>query len=183
MSKGKNVLTTGEVAKICNVAPRTVSKWFDNGQLRGYRIPGSKDRRIPVSELICFMKENNIPSNDLPGGKTRVLIIETNVDAAFVELLGNHCDCEVQTAQSNCQAGLMAQKFEPHVLFVNLMDQDLDVKDICRSVRSCRQLQSTKIIAIANPSSEPEARALLQKGFDSYISYPVNADEVISQLN
>ncbi|HUU19441.1 MAG TPA: hypothetical protein VMW72_19990 [Sedimentisphaerales bacterium] len=36
MAKGKNVLMTGDVAKICNVAPRTVSKWFDNGQLKGY---------------------------------------------------------------------------------------------------------------------------------------------------
>src|SRR5512140_1444860 len=48
----KDVLTTGEVAKICNVAPRTVSKWFDSGSLKGYKIPGSKDRRIPVAQLI-----------------------------------------------------------------------------------------------------------------------------------
>ena len=48
----KDVLTTGEVAKICNVAPRTVSKWFDTGALTGYRIPGSKDRRIPLTQLI-----------------------------------------------------------------------------------------------------------------------------------
>src|SRR5579862_2648637 len=48
----KDVLTTGEVAKICNVAPRTVSKWFDSGALTGYRIPGSKDRRIPLNQLI-----------------------------------------------------------------------------------------------------------------------------------
>src|ERR687886_569888 len=34
----KKVFTTGQVAKICKVAPRTVSKWFDSGRLRGYRI-------------------------------------------------------------------------------------------------------------------------------------------------
>ena len=50
-TKGKDVLTTGEVAKICNVAPRTVSKWFDSGALTGYRIPGSKDRRIPLNDV------------------------------------------------------------------------------------------------------------------------------------
>ena len=38
----KDVLTTGEVAKICNVASRTVSKWFDSGQLKGYRIPARR---------------------------------------------------------------------------------------------------------------------------------------------
>ena len=37
----KDVLTTGEVAEICKVAPRTVSKWFDSGELEGYRISGS----------------------------------------------------------------------------------------------------------------------------------------------
>ncbi len=59
--KWKDVLTTGEVSKICHVAPRTVCKWFDSGQLRGYRIPSSKGRRIPVSELIRFMKAHNMP--------------------------------------------------------------------------------------------------------------------------
>jgi len=61
MAKGNNVLTTGDVAKICNVAPRTVSIWFDNGLLNGYRIPGSRDRRIPIPELARFMTEYNIP--------------------------------------------------------------------------------------------------------------------------
>ena len=40
------VFTTGQVAKICKVAPRTVSKWFDSGRLKGYRIP---DPRTVVS--------------------------------------------------------------------------------------------------------------------------------------
>ena len=61
MAKGKKVLTTGEVAEICNVASRTVGKWFDGGLLKGYRIPGSRDRRIPVGELVRFMKAYEIP--------------------------------------------------------------------------------------------------------------------------
>ncbi|HUV41068.1 MAG TPA: helix-turn-helix domain-containing protein [Sedimentisphaerales bacterium] len=61
MAKGNNILTTGDVANICNVAPRTVSKWFDKGLLTGYRIPGSLDRRIPIAELARFMTEYNIP--------------------------------------------------------------------------------------------------------------------------
>ncbi len=54
----KKVFTTGQVAKICKVAPRTVSKWFDSGRLKGYRIPGSQDRRIPREHLIRFLKEH-----------------------------------------------------------------------------------------------------------------------------
>src|SRR5262249_633636 len=57
----KKVFTTGQVAKICKVAPRTVSKWFDSGRLRGYRIPGSQDRRIPREHLLRFLKEHGMP--------------------------------------------------------------------------------------------------------------------------
>ena len=60
MTKRKDILTTGQVAQIRKVAPRTVTKWFDSGQLKGYRIPGSRDRRIPQAELVRFMKAHNI---------------------------------------------------------------------------------------------------------------------------
>ena len=51
--------TTGQVAKICKVAPRTVSKWFDRGSLKGYLLPGSKERRIPPEYLLKFLKGNS----------------------------------------------------------------------------------------------------------------------------
>ncbi len=41
-SKVKDVLTTGEVAKICNVAPRTVSKWFDSAPCMGIESQAAK---------------------------------------------------------------------------------------------------------------------------------------------
>ena len=54
-------LTTGQVAKRLSVAPRTVSKLIDSGQLKGWRIPGSKDRRVDVADLRHFCIENDIP--------------------------------------------------------------------------------------------------------------------------
>ena len=49
-----------QVSKICMVAPRTASKWIDSGKLKGYRIPGSTDRRVPRANLIAFMRENGM---------------------------------------------------------------------------------------------------------------------------
>lgn len=59
-TRPRKVFTTGEVAQLCMVAPRTVSKWFDCGRLRGFRIPGSQDRRIPREHLERFLKENHM---------------------------------------------------------------------------------------------------------------------------
>lgn len=184
MAKGKNVLTTGDVAKICNVAPRTVSKWFDNGQLKGYRIPGSKDRRIPVSELIRFMKQNNIPTAALPIGKIRVLMVDgyTNAVSALAEDLRNKADYDVQTVASSFETGVVAQKFAPHVMLINLLAEDIDAANICKSIRSDEDLQTIKIIAIANQLSDSESAALLQRGFDGYISSPPDSTEVIKKI-
>jgi len=184
MAKGKNVLTTGDVAKICNVAPRTVSKWFDTGQLKGYRIPGSKDRRIPVSELVRFMKANNMPSPTLPVGKIRVLIVNSNESAAsaLADSLRAEADYEVRTAVSNFETGTIAQKFTPHVLLINLLAEGIDAASICKSIRTNEELQTIKIIAIANRLSDSESAALLQKGFDASISNSDDTDEIIKKI-
>ena len=184
MAKGKNVLTTGDVAKICNVAPRTVSKWFDNGQLKGYRIPGSKDRRIPVSELIRFMKVHNMPTAALPVGKIRVLIADSNdkTASALADVLQNEGDYEVQTVQSNFGTGAVVQKFAPHVLLVSLLAEGIDAVNICRYIRANEDLRTIKIIAIVNELSDSESEALLQKGFDGYVPYSADGTEVIKRI-
>jgi excisionase family DNA binding protein len=184
MAKGKNVLTTGDVAKICNVAPRTVSKWFDSGQLKGYRIPGSKDRRIPVTELLRFMKMHNMPTATLPVGKIRVLIADSDHDAslALAEALRTKADYEVQTVQGNFETGMVAQKFAPHVLLINLLAEGVAAADICKNIRANEDLQTIKVIALANQLSESEAAALLQKGFDGYVSNSADADEVVKRI-
>ncbi|MHC4844184.1 MAG: helix-turn-helix domain-containing protein [Planctomycetota bacterium] len=180
MSKGKNVLTTGEVAKICNVAPRTVSKWFDKGQLKGYRIPGSKDRRIPLNELVRFMKVHNMPITGLPVGKIRILIVDGNNGSAenLSEILKSKGDYEIQSVSNNFESGLVAQKFMPHVMLINLLSENISANQICSTIRSDEDLQTIKMIAVANQLSDTEISALLQKGFDACVTDPADIDEI-----
>lgn len=181
MAKGKNVLTTGDVAKICNVAPRTVSKWFDSGQLRGYRIPGSKDRRIPMTELIRFMKAHNMPTDELTGGKVRVLVVDSNKTSAeaLADALGSHDEYDVHTVGSNFETGSAVQKLNPGVVIINLLAQDIHARSICDNIRSDEDLQGIKIVALANHLSESEASALLSQGFDTYVCDMQNAGEIL----
>jgi CheY-like chemotaxis protein len=184
MAKGKDILTTGDVAKICHVAPRTVSKWFDSGQLKGYRIPGSKDRRIPAGELIRFMKLHNMPMWSPKVGKMRILIVDSNCEenSRLSENLENKADYEVRSVKSNFETGLEAQKFAPHVMLVSLMSQKIDAIGICRTIRADEELQTVRIIAIANGLKESEKRALLDKGFDGYVSDTNKMEEVVNKI-
>ena len=60
--------TTGEVAKMLQLVPRTVTKYVDNGMLQGYHLPstikgseGKGHRRIPMQAIKNFVKEHNLP--------------------------------------------------------------------------------------------------------------------------
>ena len=180
----KNVLTTGEVAKICNVAPRTVSKWFDAGQLRGYRIPGSKDRRIPIDQLVRFMRAHGIPLNGMDGGRRRVLVVDG--DAALCEtlhkVLTDEGHFDVTTAGSAFEAGAVAQENKPHVLIVDVTLPDVVPKAIVRWVRSSSGLHATCLIGTANGLEGPSGQALLQDGFDGYLNKPFDVRSLIELI-
>ena len=72
----KTVFTTGEAAKICKVSQQTIIRCFDSGQLKGFRVPGSRFRRIPREQLYMFMRDNGIPTDALESGKRKVLIVD-----------------------------------------------------------------------------------------------------------
>jgi excisionase family DNA binding protein len=183
-TKMKDVLTTGEVAKICNVAPRTVSKWFDSGALRGYRIPGSKDRRIPLNQLIRFMKQHNMPLNGLMTGATRVLIVDDEQDIVEVleKILEDEAKYEVEVAKGGFAAGIIAERFRPHVMLLDMHLADFDGNEVARQVKGNSDLQLTKVIAMSGKMTDEEAKGLLAAGFDGFLRKPFHVRQVIEAI-
>lgn len=59
---GGPLLSTGAVARILHVAPRTASKMIDSGLLPGWRVPGSDDRRAPRVEVERLARAHGIPT-------------------------------------------------------------------------------------------------------------------------
>lgn len=180
----KDVLTTGEVAKICNVAPRTVSKWFDTGVLKGYRIPGSKDRRIPVSQLMRFMKEHGIPFDGISSGKTRILIVDDEQEIVDVlqKALSEQANYDVRTATNGFQAGLEADRFKPHIMLLDVHLGEADVRNIANLVRGDDDLQITKIIAMSGKMTDGQLQGLRTSGFDGYLKKPFQVRQVIETI-
>ena len=183
----KDVLTTGEVAKICNVAPRTVSKWFDSGSLRGYRIPGSKDRRIPVSELIKFMRAHGIPIEGLTSGRTRVLIVDDQQDVTGIlqKVLSEQTNYEVRVAATAFEAGMECERFKPHVV---LMDVHLgdgatnEAKNVARCVRENDNLQMTRLVAMSSKLTDGQVPGVRAMGFDGFLKKPFQVRQVVEAI-
>ena len=184
MPRQKDILTTGEVAKICNVAPRTVSKWFDSGQLRGYRIPGSKDRRIPLNGLVKFMKQHSIPMEGLQSGRTRVLIVddESEIVDVLEKVLSEQANYEVRKAHGGFSAGVECEKFRPHVLLVDMHLGEINGQQVLKLVRGNVDLQMTKVIAMSGKLTDGQGNQLLTTGFDGYLKKPFHVRQVIEAV-
>ena len=172
----KDVLTTGEVARVCGVAPRTVSKWFDTGQLRGFKIPGSRDRRIPRESLIHFMRAFGIPLRGLDGAVTRVLIVDSEYDTvdALRVALESGFDYEVQVATGIFEAGLLARQSRPHIVLLACSLPGLDPRQMRQALRADPELVATKVIAVEDQPSEMRIRQRIGEGFDACLAKPYN---------
>jgi len=170
----KKVFTTGQVAKICKVAPRTVSKWFDSGRLRGYRIPGSQDRRIPREHLIRFLKEHGMPLGELEEeGWHKILII--GAEKLFIdrlhELLPEDEDYKYELANSGFEAGIQAESFHPDTIIIDLALGRSEALQISQNLRRNQQYETTLIIGLAS-EDEAAPEALVNYGFNEAFKKP-----------
>lgn len=146
------VYTTGQVARICKVAPRTVNRWFDSGRLRGYRIPGSQDRRIPREYLINFLKEHGTSLGDLRDEVLAKVLIVTDEQEMFGNLLqemGQFPSFRVAVATNGIEAGIIAGgNFHPDCVVVDfLMGRD-KAREICQTFERINQTANVVRIAL-----------------------------------
>lgn len=170
----KKVFTTGQVAKICKVAPRTVSKWFDSGRLKGYRIPGSQDRRIPREQLIRFLKEHGMPLGELEEEEWhKVLLIGTEklFNDRMKELLPEVDDFKYELAQSGFEAGTLAQSFHPDTIIIDLGLGRSESMQIASNLRKNDSYQTTLIIGLAG-EDEASPEKLQEYGFNEVFKKP-----------
>lgn len=116
------VFTTGQVAEICRVAPRTVAKWIDNGLLGGHRLPGGGDRRIRLLDLWQFLQENDMPYDPRPA------LLLVSRDGILAEHLQDELDYRYQVvlAENSLDAGAAIAEFRPETILVDLaVDENL----------------------------------------------------------
>ena len=182
--RDKSVFTTGEVAQICKVSQQTVIRCFDSGRLKGFRVPGSRFRRIPRESLISFMKNNGIPLDHLDSGKKRVLVVDDDkaIVEMFSDLLGRDGRFEVETASTGYDAGILTEKFRPDVILLDFKLPDINGTAVCRTVRANPNLEHIRIIAISGVADPDEIEELKAAGADDFIRKPFDINEVIARV-
>ena len=179
----KTVFTTGEAAKICKVSQQTIIRCFDNGTLKGFRVPGSRFRRIPRHELYSFMRDNGIPTDALESGKRKALIVDDDQD--LVELLSDAFArdgrFEIKTANNGFDAGMLVKEFRPDVVVLDIMLPDINGKEVCQRVRGDSTLEQVKIICISGMVKQDKVADLRAAGADDFMQKPFQVEKLLER--
>jgi excisionase family DNA binding protein len=184
MGNMKELFTTGEAAEICRISQQTIIRCFDSGRLEGFRVPGSKFRRIPRISLIKFMKDNRIPMDGVESGKKKVLIVDD--DAEIIELLADVLvrdgRFELKTAASGYEAGISTQQFRPDLILLDYMLPDINGNVVCQIIRKNPEFENIKIIIISGVVKQDEIDQLLKSGAEDFIKKPFNIVELTNKV-
>ena len=179
----KTVFTTGEAAKICKVSQQTIIRCFDNGSLKGFRVPGSRFRRIPREQLFSFMRDNGIPTDALESSKRKVLIVDDDQD--LVELLVDAFErdgrFDIRTANNGFGAGMLVKEFRPDLVVLDVMLPDINGKEVCQRVRSDETLDSVKIICISGMVEQDKVADLKAAGANDFMQKPFQVDKLLER--
>jgi excisionase family DNA binding protein len=180
----KTVFTTGEAAKICKVSQQTIIRCFDNGQLKGFRVPGSKFRRIPREALYKFMKDNGIPTDALESGKRKVLLVDDDDDLVQVMLkfLDEDGRFETRVATTGFDAGMMVKEYRPDIIVLDVMLPDINGKEVCHRVRADPTLEDVRILCISGLVEDDKIQELRLAGADEFMHKPLEMDALIDRM-
>ncbi|MHC4415138.1 MAG: response regulator [Planctomycetota bacterium] len=180
----KQVFTTGEAAEVCKVSQQTIIRCFDSGRLQGFRVPGSRFRRIPRVELLRFMRANDIPTDVLESTRKRVLVVDDDeqIVELFLDVLGRDDRFEVQTAQTGYDAGLLTEQFKPHLILLDYMLPDINGNVVCDRIRANPDFSTTKIIIVSGVVKPDEIDGLLKSGADDFVKKPFNIGELVERV-
>ncbi|MSR53665.1 MAG: response regulator [Gemmataceae bacterium] len=180
----KTVFTTGEAAKICKVSQQTIIRCFDNGQLKGFRVPGSRFRRIPREALYKFMRDNGIPTDALESGKRKVLLVDDDVE--LLELIQKFLDedgrFETRVAQNGFDAGMMVKEYHPDLIVLDVMLPDINGKEVCQRVRADSTLEDVRILCMSGMVEEDRIQELKLAGADDFIHKPFEVETLIERM-
>ncbi|MHC4689729.1 MAG: response regulator [Planctomycetota bacterium] len=178
-------LFTGEAAGVCKVSQQTIIRCFDSGRLEGFRVPGSRFRRIPRQSLIKFMKDNNIPLESLDSGKKKVLIVDddTEIVELIVDVLARDGRFDLRTASSGYDAGIATQQFRPHLILLDYMLPDVNGDIVCQTIKKNPEFETIKIIIVSGVIKQDEIDHLLKAGAEGFIKKPFNIIELTDKIS
>jgi len=182
----KTALTTYEIADHCQVTPRTVIQWINDGKLKAYRTPGNHSR-VQKEDFLGFLKKYHMPlpvevvSNT---NEKRVLIVDDDksmVDAIH-RILKREKIYDLEIAYDGFEAGEKFTAFKPDLIILDIRMPGLDGYQLCSRIRGNQKNKDVKILLISGAVDQKDNGRILESGANDYLAKPFEMKELKDKL-
>ncbi|WP_417221918.1 response regulator [Amphritea sp.] len=177
-------LSTGDIAQWCDVNLRTVIRWIEKGDLKGFKLPGRGNNRVLVEDFIAFLDRHGMPvPEELQSFvNSRVLIVddEEAITRAIRRAL-RPAGFETLIAHDGFQAGSLLMQEKPALMTLDLSMPGLDGFAVLEFVRQQPNLSGLKILVVSALDQHNLDRAL-QLGADQVLSKPFTEKELLDAV-
>ena len=179
----KRTLTTGDIAKYCDVHFRTVSRWISQGHLKAYQLPGRGNNRVTIVDFKAFLKTYEMPvPDDLKLSYRRVLIADDDERMAkSIQRVLKRQGFETAIAPDGLRTGLMLAEFRPTVMTLDLKMPGASGLDVLEFARRTDYLAHLKILVVSAMPQEQldQARAY---GADDVLAKPFSNEDLVAKV-
>jgi excisionase family DNA binding protein len=181
----ERVFTTGEVASICNVAARTVSKWIDSGRLEGYRIPGSRDRRVTRETLERFMREHGLPLSGFVTAACEgtLLIVDHDEHAGQTlrDVIVQETKRDAIAVRSAFEAGVICERSRPSAIIVDCNIGLSEAAGLASWLRT--EKRHAKVVATGETITAGDEAALIRAGASAVVPKPCTVRALLAAVD
>lgn len=173
MERERRFLTTGEIARHCQVSHLTVSNWIRAGKLAASRTPGGH-YRVAREDFLRFLLAYKfpIPEQCEAEGK-RVLVIDD--DRSLAETIAQtlqEVGYQVRVAFDGYEAGVRMATLKPDLLILDLIMSGMDGFAVCQRVKADPEAKRTKILAMTGFVQEGNVAKAIECGADLCLEKP-----------
>jgi excisionase family DNA binding protein len=176
-------LTSGDIAKYCDVNLRTVIRWFDNGRLKGYKLPGGGNNRVKEEDFLAFLHENNLPiPSEFQPTQKRVLIVDDEIQIAkSINRVTSRAGFKSVIATDPFKAGALLTSFKPQLMTLDLSMPGINGYDVVKFARQEYADKSLKILIIS-ALGEAQRQEALDLGADMALAKPFVNQELLTSI-
>lgn len=180
-------LSTGDIARHCQVTPATVVNWIKAGKLEVYSTPGGQ-YRMKVADFVAFLKDGGLPIPEelQPANERRVMLIhqDPGVLERATQTIAQYLPSVILDESNDAYDGLIkVGALKPHALLIDLGLPQVDPVEICRRLRHNRSTRNMFVIAVASKNAEGDVlRRVRRVGVDEVVNDPLDFEALTRTL-
>ena len=184
----KNIkyLSTGDVARYCEVNVTTVKRWIREGHLKGFQTPMGHFK-VVKTDFIQFLKDNHMPVDEsiLGSAELKVLVIDDDpgmIKTIVMTLESLNHNLRVDTATDGYDGLMKIGNAVPNLLILDLNMPKIDGYEVIKRVKNTEDYKSAEIMVVSSTLNEETEKKLLNIGVSKYLKKPCKLSELKDEV-